>query len=153
MQRHLRVTVEIDPDSEPIRGIVCDDATARSFTGWMQLVTCAPGRDRQAADIIDIEARTMRSKDGPRTVKKLLVKPMKSSARTPAIPYGQSPAHFAAPIAVLALSVTSLAVSQAVARPVVPGPVSRSRLSERRNSRSSRPPKPRARARSIDRWE
>lgn len=57
MQRQLRVTVEIDPDSEPIRGIVCDDATARSFTGWMQLVTCAPGRDRQAADDTDIRSR------------------------------------------------------------------------------------------------
>jgi hypothetical protein len=42
------VTVEIDPDGEPIRGIVDDDDTARSFRGWMQLVTCAPGRNRQA---------------------------------------------------------------------------------------------------------
>jgi hypothetical protein len=42
------VTVEIDPDSEPIRGIVSDENTARSVTGWMQLVTCAPGRNRQA---------------------------------------------------------------------------------------------------------
>jgi hypothetical protein len=48
VQRQLRVTVEIDPDSVPIRGIVSDDTTARSFTGWMQLVTCAPGRDRQS---------------------------------------------------------------------------------------------------------
>jgi hypothetical protein len=42
------VPVEIDPDSEPIRGIVSDDNTACSFTGWMQLVTCASGRNRQA---------------------------------------------------------------------------------------------------------
>jgi hypothetical protein len=46
------VTVEIDPDSEPTRGIVSDDNTARSFAGWMQLVTCAqPAIDRQADDI------------------------------------------------------------------------------------------------------
>ncbi len=39
MQRRLRMTVELDPDSEPIRGTVCDENAARSFTGWMQLVT------------------------------------------------------------------------------------------------------------------
>lgn len=33
------MTVELDPDSEPIRGTVSDDHAARSFTGWMQLVT------------------------------------------------------------------------------------------------------------------
>jgi hypothetical protein len=33
------MTVELDPDSDPIRGSVSDDHAARSFTGWMQLVT------------------------------------------------------------------------------------------------------------------
>jgi hypothetical protein len=33
------MTVELDPDSEPIHGTVSDENAARSFTGWMQLVT------------------------------------------------------------------------------------------------------------------
>ena len=33
------MTVELDPDSEPICGTVSDAHAARSFTGWMQLVT------------------------------------------------------------------------------------------------------------------
>lgn len=33
------MTVELDPDSEPIRGTVSHDNAARGFTGWMQLVT------------------------------------------------------------------------------------------------------------------
>lgn len=33
------MTVELDPDSEPICGTVSDDQAARSFTGWMQLIT------------------------------------------------------------------------------------------------------------------
>ena len=39
VRRQRRVAVDLDPDSEPIRGVVFDDAVARSFTGWMQLVT------------------------------------------------------------------------------------------------------------------
>jgi hypothetical protein len=39
MQRRLRLTLELDPDSEPIRGTVTDQGAQRSFTGWMQLVT------------------------------------------------------------------------------------------------------------------
>lgn len=31
--------VEMDPDSEPIRGTVSDEQSVRSFTGWMELVT------------------------------------------------------------------------------------------------------------------
>lgn len=55
MQRQLRVTVEIDPDSEPIRGIVSDDNTARSFTGWCSsslALQAAIGRQADDTDIL-----------------------------------------------------------------------------------------------------
>jgi hypothetical protein len=51
------VTVEIDPDCEPIRGIVSDDNTARSVTGWMQLVTCAQAAIDRQADDADIRSQ------------------------------------------------------------------------------------------------
>ena len=39
VDRRGRMIVEMDADSEPIRGTVSDEQSARSFTGWMQLVT------------------------------------------------------------------------------------------------------------------
>jgi hypothetical protein len=69
------VTVEIDPDSEPIRGVVSEENIARGVTGWVQLVTCAAGLDRQAGLMTaTYQARTTRRKHRSRTVKKGLVK-------------------------------------------------------------------------------
>lgn len=37
--RELHITLELVPDSDPIRGTVRDEAATRDFTGWMQLIT------------------------------------------------------------------------------------------------------------------
>jgi hypothetical protein len=50
VQRRLRVTIELDPDSEPIRGIISDEDAARSFTGWMELVTALQAAIDRHAD-------------------------------------------------------------------------------------------------------
>jgi hypothetical protein len=37
--RSLRITLELVPGSDPIRGSVCGGATTRDFIGWMELTT------------------------------------------------------------------------------------------------------------------